>query len=680
MGITMDNRFHHHALRASFCRVPPVRLFGMLPANHTVGQGLRWLGITVGLLVMMAVPVRGQEQAEIRDPLVDWSHGLRMHRQVEDWIRDGLPDEPGDPLRVSGVCGVQVTLRWSGLVVGRGQATLNPAPIDLAGSAPSSDLMRLTHTATRIALGVVRERLATNLAAEDDAPATLAEKFEKVSGYLTADVQIGHHVERVDLPAGARLDAATDRFAPGYHGLALVFESAAGDEAQAWMWPAEALSRNMGPEIQLVNLVAEINADPARVQQPGEGERTRLYRFAVIHFVRSGRNQPVAQLTRGVELLPAEGLTAATVDAMTERLVDHLARRERLDGTMAGRYEPTSDRYDTLDASPRDQALAAYAMARWLRLTHRPDDIDQRTLDAQAAVRRATDHLARHLLIPLSEPNLSAAALSLMAIVDAPSLADRKTVRTGLRERILAMQADDGSFVIAAQQQIRPWPVVAQSQALVALVKLYAQTRDDDLVGPINRGYGYLAAEQSSWGDLDALPWLAEARQMMRRFDALDTSAADEMVVSLHIRALRALLARQIITPPAGPGDVVGGFDFHAKPSTIYPRPDWHSARALMFIGGALQQAEHLRLEAEGISPIELAYRGALAARFLAQLMFDEPGCFYVRSHEDVLGAVRQSPSDNTIDIPPTAMTLLAVLNFRRAVGLEPAARPLPNE
>jgi hypothetical protein len=591
-----------------------------------------------------------------------------------------MPDEPTEPLRVSGVCGVQVTLRWAGLMVGRGQATLHPGHVAITGPTPSADLMKLTHTATTIALGVVRQRLAANLAGEEDPQAALAAKFEQVSGYLAADVQIAHDVEPIELPRGARLDAATDRFAPGYDGLALVFQAADGKEATSWMWPAEALSRNMGPEIQLVNLVAGIDANPAAVQQPGKDERTTLYRFAVIHFVRPARNQPVAQLTRGVELLPAEGLTAATLDAMTERLVDHLVRRQRLDGTMAGRYEPTSDRYDTNDASPREQATAAYAIARWLRMTHQPDDMDQRTLDAQAAIRRATDHLARHLLMPLSEPNLSASALSLMAIVDAPSLADRKAIRTRLRDTIVGMQDDNGAFLVTIEQQTQPWSVVAQAQALLALAKLYEQTRDNDLVGPINRSYGYLAAEQSSWGDLDALPWLADARQLMRRFDALDAAAGDDLVKSLHVRALRALLARQVITPPAGPHDVIGGFDLHAQPTTIYPQPDWHTAHGLMFLGTALRQADNLNLEAEGVSPIELAYRGAVAARFLAQLMFDEPGCFYVRSHNDVLGGVRQSPSVNTLDVQPTAMTLLAVLSFRQAMGFEPIVRPLPNE
>ncbi len=58
----------------------------------------------------------------------------------------------------------------------------------------------------------------------------------------------------------------------------------------------------------------------------------------------------------------------------------------------------------------------------------------------------------------------------------------------------------------------------------------------------------------------------------------------------------------------------------------------------------------------------------ALAARFIAQLMVDQPGCYYVRSPDDVVGGVRRQLWDNTMDVEPVAMALLALTELQIAL------------
>jgi hypothetical protein len=65
---------------------------------------------------------------------------------------------------------------------------------------------------------------------------------------------------------------------------------------------------------------------------------------------------------------------------------------------------------------------------------------------------------------------------------------------------------------------------------------------------------------------------------------------------------------------------------------------------------------------------LEWILSAGLGTRYLAQLMFASPSCFYVRSPDDALGGVRQMLWDNRLSIPPTAMSLLAALELEQTL------------
>ena len=60
-----------------------------------------------------------------------------------------------------------------------------------------------------------------------------------------------------------------------------------------------------------------------------------------------------------------------------------------------------------------------------------------------------------------------------------------------------------------------------------------------------------------------------------------------------------------------------------------------------------------------------------LACRFLAQLMIDEPGCYYVRGPQDAIGGVRLNLWDNKLAIWPSAMTLLALTELQEQMAAQ---------
>ena len=133
------------------------------------------------------------------------------------------------------------------------------------------------------------------------------------------------------------------------------------------------------------------------------------------------------------------------------------------------------------------------------------------------------------------------------------------------------------------------------------------------------------------------------------------------------------LCEQQVIEPPRlGPKDVIGGFELVKGPPNSPPNPDWRTAQLLSFLATCVRQP--------GITQGRDSYgwllTGALAARFLGQLMMDEPNCYYVRNHPESLGGVRLCLWDNRLPINANAMSLLAVTELQEAKAMPTFLRP----
>ena len=648
-------------------------------------------GISTGLNAKAQTPQDNARQ-QITAPLADWADAMRVHRLVEQWVAQGdtkpaRAAEANQEIKVAGVAGVCITLRWSGMTRGRGHWTAprDPMPPRFFSESRVVDLVEAARVATAMALGQVKKDVARNRArlTDGDGASRKGMSLEDVLPRLLVGVQIARTPEPVQLAANAPPNAVLHSFVPGYHGLVLtppyVAEADGGGRAvrrrMGWTWPAEALAANLPPQKQLINMLVSIRLPRDQLDSVAKPGGPELHRFETIHVIRPAHNQPPLRLIRGNVLLPAKGLSHRDFEAVGRRLADHLADRQRKTGTMIGTYRPTTSRYDPADASLVDHALAMYAMARWLNV-NRHTLSEESTEHIRKALDRAAGHLTRRLMVVTGLEDPAAAAFAMMAMIEAPHLSSRKIERDALARSIARCQADDGSFRSAPGAAAKPLSPLDHTLLLAAMLKFYDQKRDPALLPKFRGAYAWLTGSNSTPGVV-MLPFLAQVTADMQRLP-IEPGQADAVAVApsaeLFTAAAAGLMQRQIqLTPDLRPSDVVGGFDLRVnwpRSKTHQPDADWRTAHALMFLAIMLRQPEWRVGQAESISDVELVLSCSLAGRFLAQLMYDQPGCYYSLSHADMVGGVRQALWRNGVGIRPTAIALLAVSELEHSLEL----------
>lgn len=609
-----------------------------------------WCGADMGrlraalLAVLAAVAPAVAEQAA---PDVDWSHARRAWHAAEGWVRGGeTPAGAGEqPILVSRLGGACVTLRQHGVTLGSGVALVAGGD---ARASDAADLLETVRVATRRALEGARDaRRRRGDAADAEAAGRLP--------LLTIDLQVARRPEPVLVAAEAPPEAVLRGFASGFHGL--VMTSRQSGPGSHWSWPANSLAANRSAADQLGQLLRRLGlapgADLGRVGRPGG---PRLDRFEVIHLVRAGPGEPLEQLTRGHVVLPPRPISQRTIESLASRLAAHLIGRSRADGSLAGLYAPTPDRHRRAAADADGIALAALALARHARATGSDD-----ARDVSAAALRLLGPMLTDRDLP---PQPAAMGLAVLTSFVLPPHAERKGTRDALLERLCEWTGAETSGRGATSAAA--WSLVADG-----LATAYGQVRDPALVGAAR------AATRSAWRAIDgrpfigALPWALDATRLLGRVGALEAREADD-----RLRDAAAIVEEvhrcQIRRPPAlGPDDVLGGFDMDSAPHRGAPHPDWRSAQALHVLMAALRDPVLVGDADRDRWLLDCA----LAARFLAQLAFDRPGCFYVRRPALVVGGVRRSLDDNELGVTPSAMSLLAVdelLRHLQSMGREP--------
>lgn len=678
-------------------------------------------GACVATVAFAADPAQSpaREGAEAA-PFVDWSHVKQAHRIVEQWVAAGGVDwgqTQQQPIQVSGVQGVRVTLRWQGVTLGVGDATIESAgagpssggapsatqpasthqPASSGGVAASSradgdaealgkpvDLVQLAARAAADAIAAAGqsylERSKGALDEQQKSPLSVPAGADghldlaQLGSRLLVDVQVARSFERVTVPASAGPGAVYARFVPGFHGLRMtrLQEPGAGDTA--WMWPGSALAANTQPRSQLIQLLVKLGYDVDDLREVGRGRLVSLERFEVIHVVRVAGDQPPQVLMRGNRMIPLGGLDGGAVDELAGRIAAFLCKRAGADGRMAGTYHPSSDTYDPPVAPIQDMALAVYALARrdaYLSRRGRSGARADATAEAQA-LRRVAMYLVSGMLDPTAslqgDPQVAADAVTLMALVESPTLSELKDERDQLASRLLSLQQGDGWFRSGAGPQARRVSRPTQSLVVAALASLAERVRDVELARKVERSEAVLWQEAEAGGLVGLVPWVAMTEAHLARLGKLGAPDAQPTRSQRWDRLgelADALRQRQIIAAPqVGPADVVGGFELTPQPGAVAPSADWQSARVLAFLALALRQ-EELR---QGRDAVQWLLDCGLAARFVAQLTFDPYGCYYVRSPADVLGGVRTALWDNRVPIGPSAMSLLAITELQETL------------
>lgn len=619
-----------------------------------IRAGLIALGVSLALTI--AGPARAQPDApgpaqHAPAPPVSELHARTAHQLVELWAASGeVAGDEALPMPVEDLVGVRVTLRRDGITYGAGEAVRS----DFEGSA---DLVPLLQQAAREAFARVAKRLgdAHRQALESGTDPAEVPQVEPadVLATLQVDVQVGHGLEQVYLPGNRSAAAVFGSFAPDYHGLLMP-----GDAGPAVVWPATALARNIQPRSQLTQLLGDQGYAHNALARIGRRDGPALHRFHVLHVVRPEPAMPTMQLVRGQVILPPRPIGAATIGEIASRLADHLERRFVADGQVRGTYHPTSDQFDPDIASDEDAALACYALiqrSRYLASQGRPKA-------ASALAERVLDTLlplARRQVEAGPEMNAGAGALALMSLVDHPQAGRYQDLRQELTLRLFALRHSQGGFRTSSAEVAEPVTQATQALILAALASRWDQTRDDNLAELLVEEQKRLWDGLVQRPDVAALPWALLAQRRSGGLEGENSFAAEIAVVT------QGLAEQQVTaTPEMGPADVVGGFQLGQSLPDGPPNPDWRTAPVLALVAGSLRESA----VREGEDVLGWLMTAGRAARFLGQLMMDEPGCYYVRTSADSVGGLRLALYDNRLAVAPQAMGLLAMTEMQQAL------------
>jgi hypothetical protein len=642
-------------------------------ARHTLAAvGLLGLGPIVGGAAS-ALAQAGVDAVAVSRP--DESHARQAHRLVEGWVRrGGVPGERAEPIRALDVIGVRVTLRLSGVTLGEGTAVRPGLATALVGDAaeplPPIDLVSLLEPATSRALTAAvaaaedRHLQARLRAARDPEARDVGEAItpRALGAQLDVDLQLAHRPQRIVIARPDRQDTVFARFAPGHHGL--MTRPPDAPAADTLVWPATALARNLQPDRQIVRLLHRSGAEPDAIDRLGRPDGLPLYRFDVLHLVRPRADQPVMLLTRGSERLPVRFVTRATLQGMMDRVGLHLFGRFIGDGRVRGGYRPARGRYQPELADDRESALAAYALIRFER-RKRADGNNDRVFETyvdQAA--ETVRQVASRALAEGATPQPVTSAFCLLAVTAAPAGTFEQDLRGRLTAQLLAWVDDAGRVRPETTDDEAGLPPAVSSIVLWALTHVYDQTRDAAVGQAVARLLDGLWADANGNFDINALPWVAAAHEriapVLEQQGAIDAETRRRRAADLNRMAGLIAQLQVVERPRLGPDDVVGGIVVQRQPDDAPPSPDWKTAPLFLFLATAVRDEQIV--PAADRPDVLVTLSGA--ARFLGQLMIDEPATFAVASPEEALGGVRLAPWDNRLDLAPSALTLLGLVEM----------------
>jgi hypothetical protein len=652
---------------------------GSVSMRRLSSPGSMWaMGpIAMGSLVLMclAPSVGGQEpQQEVLAPLVDQNHARRAHKIVERWLQLGSVTGVKQPtIEVCGLLGLRLTLRADGQTMGVGQA-YRPH-IDDVLNAPGKpiDIVPLLQEATRQALRRVSEHLADAHAKAIEAGRIVkgqpTKSLVQVADSLQIDIQLGYQLEAIHLRPDAPDDAILGTFEPGFHGLRLISHRQPKGEVGSIIWPASALAGNIQPRNQLTALLNKQGYQPQDRDKLARPGGPRLERFEVVHLVRPRGDSPIHHLIRGNVDLARHSVTEAQLTHMAQNLTQHLIQRYIEAGHWRGTYHPTSHRYQPPQASAQEAALAGYALAHYSRVSQQLDQ----GRPFQNIVDSAHDS-ARHLGGAAlgdkiaGEHRPTAAALTLLTLIDLDGGGEDQNLRDQLGRYLRTLIDEHGQFRSDQTEKAQPINQATAAVIVAALAGLYDQTRDPEV------GNAAASALEALWIQCRAQPnilslyWIAVAHEHLEtralQADQDDTTNKDR---AADISLLLDRLCRQqlIETPTLGPRDVLGGFALFKTLRGSPPSPDWRSAPLVGFLAVCLRDENMTKPEQQ----FDLLLAGTLGARFIDQLMVKSTNGYYMRSLPTSLGGIRLALWDNRLNIAPTAMSLLAVVELQESIA-----------
>jgi hypothetical protein len=322
-----------------------------------------------------------------------------------------------------------------------------------------------------------------------------------------------------------------------------------------------------------------------------------------------------------------------------------------------------------VQATDAETALAAYALARRSANLAKADPHGERTLRSRSGATKALQYLSARVMKDPTSVDASTKALMLMTLTEAVEMPRFIIGADKLAPQIAALHQKQGYFNtpdLAKQGKILNRPT--QALLFCALANYYVQTRDKAVLPALTGSRKYLWSrvwplEMESRQSL--MPWLAigELRlQQIERDAPEDRAIANLKAREEMIQFCQGLIRVQVEPALDGPNDLAGGIAFvRPMPTGLPELPDWHTAHSLAAMSVVWREGNVTNQKERD----QLLLSCTKAARFIGQLMFDDPSLFYVAVGSDAIGGVRLALWDNDLPLAPTAMGLLAMTEFQ---------------
>lgn len=564
--------------------------------------------------------------------LPDAGEVVAAYLALRTWT-DGLNPPPlADPqarLPLTDASGACVTLRRFGRVIGTASAIHGRSDGDLL---------------PRRALG---RALAQALG--DPAVAGLPEEMRNTIGpALTLELEVAGPLEPMLGRTYQRLARDLD---PGLHGVAM----RRGDQ-WAMLFPSQALASNTAGNMaaRLPGLASELGLPAGDLSTLIQQHGVSVYRFRTLHLAQSEPRGFPFETIRGDVLVPDSAVTERGIAAFASGLAMHLLGKiyDADDADEAvidlaapslgllGDYHPVADTYRPLTAPPLDQALVAFALARYAG-----------TPGVEPGAGRQAEQEVHHLLKELAarldegaqmDPAVAAAVVYAVAAYRATDVVD---------EAIAQLHANAIEVVAGVQiTQVRqPHAQAMIAGAAARLLSLeQAQLIDVQDVREMLDAAWQAAPEHQH---VALLPWIG--------WGELDYAAATSQPLARveQLRQIREVLEASRVTSAdehAAP-DLYGGF---ALADGVAARPTAQVTRPAVFMATMLR--EPALTEPDETSP-NLG-RHLQTIRFLMQLSVRDENAWSMRNPGRARGGIRGATWDSEMPNAAQAMALLAAV------------------
>jgi hypothetical protein len=592
-------------------------------------------------------------------------------------------DDAAARLPISGASGVCVHLRHSGRVIGRGM---------MAPTLDIDDSLMLRRAMGR----------AMSQALGDEAVSRLPDELrDEIGTSLVLELEVAGKPE----PMIARsFQQIARRIEPGVEGVAM-------RRGHRWvmLFPSQLLATDSAEltAMRLRVLAQDLGVNVTDLETLTRQHQVSIYRFRTSHLVQVAPDQLPFETFRGDRIVALHEVTRDSVDAAAGALVHHIQQRieaadsigdhvrvlmrqhdeeaevlisEGLQGDrlpiMLGDYRPIADRFDPFEARPFDQALVAFALARY---ASRSDG----DTAANGAAARMAERIVQHLLHGEGDGetshNSTVRAAALFAVDQLLAVpAEIRHHDTGGNYRAIPKQTlaqwgetlaesllHELSVVVSSEDRLAT-PIDPHSFALIAGAMARRMAGQGDGVQDVGSVDVVRQALDALWRhtppgrDVALLPWIGWAERDLASITGEEIAHVD------RLRELGEMLREvQVRDTARAPRDLHGGFVLAGQ-----RRPNAQSIRPAVWLCAALHERDLTPPDAR--RDHEESVRAAM--RFILQLTVRESRVWSVRNRDRAIGGVRNAPWDIDQPLAAQAMALLALIDARTAVV--PAQQP----